>query len=63
MSISKNKLKILYIMKPLLEKSDEKHPLSAADLNRELGQYGLSADRKTIYNDIDTLREFGIDII
>ncbi|WP_287478183.1 helix-turn-helix transcriptional regulator [Anaerostipes sp.] len=63
MSISKNKLKILYIMKTLLEKSDEKHPLSAADLNRELGQYGLSADRKTIYNDIDTLREFGIDII
>lgn len=63
MSISKNKLKMLYIMKTLLEKSDEKHPLSAADLNRELGKYGLSADRKTIYNDIDTLKEFGMDIL
>ncbi len=63
MSISNNKLKILYIMKTLMEKSDEKHPLSAAGLNEELKRYGMSADRKTIYNDIATLRAFGIDII
>lgn len=63
MAVSNNKLKILYIMKALLEESDEEHVLSSADLSRILQRYGLSANRKTIYSDIETLREFGLDIL
>ena len=57
------KLKMLYLMKILLEKTDDHHALTAADLIRELAGYDIKADRKSIYSDIDTLREFGIDIV
>lgn len=63
MAISSVKLRMLYIMKILLEKTDEKHTLSAADIDRNLHDYGMSADRKTIYSDIETLKEFNIDIL
>lgn len=63
MAVSKVKLRMLYIMKFLLENSDEKHTLSAVDINRMLQDYGMSADRKTVYSDIETLREFQMDIV
>lgn len=63
MAISSVKLRTLYIMRILLQKTDERHPMSAAEIARELGKYGKSADRKTVYSDIETLNEFGIDIL
>lgn len=63
MAVSQVKLRTLYIMKMLLEKTDEKYTMSAADIDTVLGDYGMSADRKTVYNDIETLREFGMDIL
>lgn len=63
MAVSLVKLRILYIMKILLEKTDEKHAMSAADIDRSLGEYGLSADRRTVYSDIETLREFNLDVV
>lgn len=49
-------------MKELLEKTDENHPLSVVDLIWMLSENGISAERKSIYHDIEVLREFGIDI-
>ncbi len=63
MAVSQVKLRILYIMKMLLEETDEEHTVSAADIDRALRRYGMTIDRKTVYNDIETLREFGIDIL
>ena len=63
MAVSAVKLRLLYILKILMEKTDETHTLSAADLDRLLHSYGMSADRKTVYSDIETLREAGIDIL
>lgn len=63
MAVSLVKLRILYIMKILLEKTDERHVMSASDIDQSLGEYGMSADRKTIYSDIETLREFHVDIV
>lgn len=63
MAVSQVKLRILYIMKILLEKTDEKHTMSSADIDKELRRYGMSIDRKTVYNDIETLKEFGMDIL
>lgn len=60
---SKQKLKILYIMKILLEKSDENHMITVNDIIDELEAYGVSAERKSVYTDIDLLISFGLDII
>ena len=63
MASSEMKLKTLYVMKILLELSDEEHYMTAADIGRELEAYGLSADRRSIYNDLEVLERFGLDII
>lgn len=59
---SMQKKKILLIMRELLEKTDETHPLSITELILMLSENGISAERKSIYHDIEVLREFGIDI-
>lgn len=60
---SKLKLKPLYIMKILLEKSDEKHPLTVNQIINELASYDITAERKSVYPDIHLLENFGLDVI
>ena len=60
---SNQKLKILYILKILTEKTDEEHPISTPDLIRELAAFGIDAERKSVYDDIDALLNFVIDIV
>ena len=57
------KLKILYIMDYLLKRSDENHPVTVAQLIGELESHGISAERKSIYDDLESLREYGLDIL
>lgn len=59
----KQKLKALYIMQYLLERTDEGHPATTRQLIEELARNGISAERKSIYTDIDALIDFGLDII
>ncbi len=56
------KLKILYIMEDLLKRTDEKHSLSTKDLIANLEARGITAERKSIYDDIECLKLFGLDI-
>lgn len=56
------KLKILYLLRAFTEETDEKHPMTVKDLIAYLDSYGINAERKTIYDDIETLRIFGMDI-
>lgn len=56
------KLKILYIMKILFEKTDDTHYLSIKEIINELEKYDIKAERKSIYSDIELLQQFGIDI-
>lgn len=56
------KLKLLYLMKLLLEQTDEEHALPAPKIIEELAQYGIQTERKSIYDDIEALRKFGLDI-
>lgn len=58
-----HKLKLLYLMKILLELSDEDHPLTVAELINQLSLYDISAERKSIYSDISMLSEYGLDIV
>lgn len=57
------KLKIVYLMKILLEQTDEEHSITMPELLRELEKYGIKAERKSIYSDIENLRLFGLDIM
>ena len=57
------KLKILYVKDYLLKYSDEAHPVTVAQLIAELESRGIAAERKSIYDDIESLREYGMDII
>lgn len=57
------KLKLLYIVKMLEESSDENHPLSTAEIIAGLEAVGIHSERKTIYDDIAKLCDFGYDII
>ena len=59
----KQKLKLLYIMQYLMERTDEDHMVTTQDIIGYLEQYGIHAERKSIYTDIDQLMEFGLDII
>ena len=54
---------MLYIVDILKEKTDENHPLSATEICEELQEYGISAERKAIYDDLRVLEEYGYDII
>lgn len=57
------KMKILYLMKIFAERTDEKHPMSTSQLIKALEGYGISAERKSLYDDMECLRLFGMDII
>lgn len=57
------KQKLLYIAKYLMENTDANHAVSTPQLIEYLNSQGIKAERKSIYNDIDTLNDFGFDII
>ena len=57
------KLKLLYLLKILYEQTDEEHSLNANEIEEKLAEYGISANRKTIYDDVKALEAFGIDVI
>ncbi|MBQ7171399.1 MAG: WYL domain-containing protein [Clostridia bacterium] len=59
----RQKAKLLYLQKIFLERTDEEHPLSTAALIAALEEYGVSAERKSIYSDVAELCAFGMDIV
>ena len=64
MPSSKNqKMKLLYLLKILLEKTDENHTLTLQQLLNELVLYGIQAERKSLYTDFESLRFFGLDVL
>ena len=56
----KSKLLVLYQL--LLERTDEDNPLSTQQIIEYLEQNGIGAERKSIYADMETLREMGVDV-
>ena len=42
------KLKLIYLMKIMLEKTDDKHGLSLAEIITELERYEVTAERKSL---------------
>lgn len=56
------KLKLLYMAKILLFQTDENHPMSLEQIKQELANQGVEAERKSLYDDMEALRTFGIDV-
>ena len=59
---SGQKLKLLYLKDIFEQKTDDEHPLSINGLIDELEKRGIVAERKSVYRDIETLQEYGMDI-
>ena len=61
-NVSEKKLKLLYLLRMLLEQTDDQHALSLPQMLEELEAQGIHAERKSLYDDLETLRHFGIPI-
>ena len=59
---SKQKQKLLYLQKLMLEKTDEEHGLTVNEIIEELAKDDISAERRSIYEDLEILGAFGLDI-
>ena len=59
---SNQKTKLLHLYRILLRKTDEEHPLTVQQLIEELARLDIKAERKSIYDDLEALRLFGLDV-
>lgn len=57
------KLKLIYILKMLYEETDEEHGVTIKDMQEMLERHNIKSERKSLYNDIAALEDFGLDII
>lgn len=56
------KRKLLFIRQILERETDEEHGITMAELIERLASVGIKAERKSVYDDIECLCEFGMDI-
>ena len=57
------KLKLLYLTEMFAEQTDEDHPFKMQDIVDYLARRDVKVERKTVYDDIECLREHGLDIV
>lgn len=57
-----SKLKLLYLLQILQDKTDDEHGVSTQDIIEALAERGIDAARKSVYRDINVLREAGFDV-
>lgn len=62
MKQSNQKLKLLYLAQILLDKTDDDHTMTVPEMISELAKQGISAERKSIYDDLENLKLFGLDV-
>ena len=60
---SNQKLKLYYLARIMLEKTDDEHMITMPQIRSALEAYGVTADRKSLYDDMEALRVLGIDVI
>ncbi|MBR1741771.1 MAG: WYL domain-containing protein [Lachnospiraceae bacterium] len=60
---SKQKMKLLYLAKIFLEETDDENRLTTPQIIDRLDSFGVDAGRKSLYDDYEALRSFGLDII
>ncbi len=60
---SNQKMKLLYLYHILNDETNEENALTMAQIISRLEDVGISAERKSLYNDMELLRDFGLDIV
>ncbi len=58
----KQKQKLFYVLKYLMEKTDLNNSVTVNDIIDYLDSFDIKAERKSIYDDLKTLQDFGVDI-
>lgn len=58
-----NKIKLLFLHDIFSRQTDKDHVYSANELCDLLMDYGVNCERKSIYSDIEALKEYGMDIV
>lgn len=57
------KARILHLQQILLQETDEEHGITLSQLIARLESRGIAAERKTLYDDLQTLELFGLDLL
>ena len=63
MATAAQKLKLMYLAKLLESETDDEHGLTGPQIIQRLAELGIAVERKTLYRDLDCLREFGYNIV
>lgn len=56
------KFKLYRLAQIMMEKTDEDHFLTMAEIKEELARYEITAERKSLYNDLRDLEVLGIEV-
>lgn len=59
---SNQKLKILHLARILMEQTDDEHSLTIQELIHQLNLCGVECERKSLYDDLEALRSFGLSV-
>ncbi|MCR4745752.1 MAG: WYL domain-containing protein [Lachnospiraceae bacterium] len=60
---TKQKLKLYYLSQIMLRETDDNHGISMPQIQSRLLEYGITSDRKSVYDDLESLKVLGLDII
>ena len=60
--MANKKLKLLYLARFLQEETDEQHPKTLQDMLSYLAAHGITAERKSGYDDLELLSLYGMDV-
>lgn len=61
--VQDQKLKLLYVKAIIENKSSEDKPINANRIIEYLAELNISAERKSVYDDVDALIRYGMDIV
>ncbi len=56
------KSKLLHLARMLLRQTDEDHPITVPQIIQRLAREDIKAERKSVYDDLEALRLFGLDV-
>lgn len=57
------KLKLYYLAQIMVNNTDDEHAMTLQDIKNALEYYDITADRKSLYDDLNVLRDMGLDIL
>ena len=60
---TKQKLKLYYLAQIMVNNTDDEHAMTLQDIKNALEYYEITADRKSLYDDLNVLRDMGLDIL